>query len=143
MLNLALKFIFPELAFCPVLLTRLYLRRLGGEYNCPQYNGFMVPRIRCSRNGVQSAEAHQKLSYTTAAEDFKQLLSSIGIPAVHYTEHSGKRGAATMAAEMGVSTDELQRMGGWSSSKMAAKYTDLSLTKRLALADNLHGKISK
>ncbi len=103
----------------------------------------MVPRVRCSRTGVQSAEANTKVSYTTAAEDFKQLLASVGIPNVHYTEHSGKRGAATTAAEMGVSTDELQRMGGWASSKMAAKYTDLSLTKRLALAENLHGNAPK
>ena len=131
------------MAYCPVLLTRLYLQRLGGEYNCPQFTGFLVPRIRCSRSGVQSAEAHRKLSYTNAAEDFRQLLRSVGIPAVHYAEHSGKRGAATTAAEMGLSTDELQRMGGWASSKMAAKYTDLSLTKRLALAEKLHGKTPK
>jgi hypothetical protein len=34
-------------------------------------------------------------------------------------------------------------MGGWASSKMAAKYTDLSLTKRLALAEKLHGNTPK
>ena len=126
-------------AYCPVRLTRLYMQRLGRLYAEPQSDGYLVPRVRCAKDGSQNSESHQKLSYTTAAEDFKQLLRSAGIPAAHYTEHSGKRGAATTAAEMGVSTTDLQRMGGWASTKMAAKYTDLSLTKRLSLADNLHG----
>ena len=128
-----------ERNYCPVQLTRLYLQRLGEGYSGAQSEGYLVPRVRCSKDGTQRAEAHQRLSYTTAAEDFKRLLNSVGIPAAHYTEHSGKRGAATVAAEMGVSTSDLQRMGGWASQKMAAKYTDVSLTKRLALADNLHG----
>ena len=89
---------------------------------------------------MQQAEAHQKLSYTTAAEDFKLLLQAVGIPPSHYTEHSGKRGAATVAADMGMSTDDLQRMGGWTSRNMAAKYTDMSVSKRLCLAESLHGK---
>ena len=100
----------------------------------------MVPRVRCSKDGVQNAEPHQKLSYTTAAEDFKFLLKTVGIPPGHYTEHSGKRGAATLAADMGMSTDDLQRMGGWSSRNMAAKYTDMSVAKRLSLAEHLQGK---
>ena len=131
---------FTDLPYCPVRLTKLYLLRLGGEYSEPKFLGFLVPRVRCTRDGIQTAEPHQKLSYTTAAEDFKLLLNSVGIPPKHYTEHSGKRGAATVAADMGVSTSDLQRMGGWASSKMAAKYTDLSVTKRLLLAEQLHGK---
>ena len=131
--------LFADVSFCPVRLTRLYLQRLGLEYNKPDFVGFMVPRVRCSKAGEQTAEAHQRLSYTTAAEDFKLLLRTVGIPPKHYTEHSGKRGAATVAADMGMSTDDLQRMGGWASRKMAAKYTDLSVTKRIRLAENLHG----
>ena len=140
--NFSLFVFSTEVAYCPVRLTRLYLQRLGDGYSEPQSAGYLVPRVRCSKSGEQKAEAHQKLSYTTAAEDFKQLLCAVGIPAAHYTEHSGKRGAATTAAEMGVSTSDLQRMGGWASQKMAEKYTDLSLDKRLSLANSLHGSNS-
>ena len=131
-----------EVAYCSVQLTRLYLQGLGDKYSEPQSASYLVPLVQCSKNGEQKAEAHQKLSYTTAAEDFKQLLCAVGIPAARYSEHSGKCGVATTAAEMGLSTSDLQRMGGWASQKMAEKYTDLSLAKRLSLANSLHGSNS-
>jgi len=30
-------------------LTRLYLSRLGSEYEKPDYQGFLIPRIRCGQ----------------------------------------------------------------------------------------------
>jgi hypothetical protein len=121
---------FPRL--CPVLLTRLYLERLGLGYA-----GYLIPRVRTDTCRNQHPEDSFPLSYTTALEDFRDLLVMLGEDASLYGEHSGKRGGASCASEAGMSTDELQRFGGWKSQTMAAKYTDLSLNRRLMQSKKL------
>ena len=56
-------------------------------------------------------------------------------------EHSGKRGGATAAASAGLSTDELQCLGHWRSSRMPSKYTDLNTEDRLKRASALIKKV--
>jgi hypothetical protein len=119
--------------YCPVLLSRYYLERLGLGFR-----GFLIPRVRLDPNGTQRADEAHALSYTTALEDFRDLLTILGEDASTYSEHSGKRGGASAAAEAGMSTPELQRFGGWRSSSMAAKYTDLSVKTRLDMSRKLH-----
>ncbi len=42
-----------------------------------------------------------------------------------------------VAANLGVSKDDLQRLGGWISSDVPSRYVDLSLNKRIALSRSL------
>jgi hypothetical protein len=119
--------------YCPVLLSQLYLERLGIGYR-----GYLIPRVRLDLRKVQQADGSFPLSYTTALEDFRDLLTILGEDASSYSEHSGKRGGASAAAEAGMSASELQRFGGWRSANMASKYTDLSVKTRLELSKKLH-----
>jgi hypothetical protein len=119
--------------YCPVLLTQLYLERLGIGYR-----GYLIPRVRLDLRKIQQADGSFPLSYTTALEDFRDLLTILGEDASSYSEHSGKRGGASAAAEAGMSASELQRFGGWRSANMASKYTDLSVKTRLELSKKLH-----
>jgi hypothetical protein len=72
-------------------------------------------------------------------EDLRRLLASLKLPLLHFTEHSGKRGGATTAANSRISPDDLQKLGQWKSRNMAEKYTDTSITKKLKIASLLHG----
>ena len=126
-----------EPSYCPVRLTGLYLIRLGGGYSGSHYDGFLVPRTKRAPNNQLEADGRFQLSYTTAMEDLRSLLARFGYDSERFTEHSGKRGGATTAAERGMASEDLQRLGGWRSSEMAAKYTDASAEKRLKLSSML------
>ena len=127
-----------EPLYCPVRLTGLYFNRLGGSYSCSRYDGFLVPRTRRGLDIRLEADGRFPLGYTTAKEDLRNLLAKLGYDSARFTEHSGKRGGATTAAERGMASDDLQRLGGWRSRGMAAKYTDASAEKRLKLSSLLH-----
>ncbi len=120
--------------YCPVRLTRLYLNRLG-----PNYFGYLIPR--CSPRSGSATPASPNptlpLSYCTALEDFRNLLTCLGYDPKSYGEHSGKRGGASEAASAGLHLSDLQRLGGWRSQTMPAKYTDLPAEKRIRLASHL------
>ena len=47
-----------------------------------------------------------------------------------YSEHSGKRGAASRAAAIGLTGEEIQDVGNWTSLKTAQKYIDQSTPLR-------------
>jgi len=83
------------------------------------------------------ADGSRQLGYTTAMEDLRSLLSRLGYNSALFSEHSGKRGGATTAAERGMSDQDLRRFGGWRSQGMATKYTDVSTEKRLKLSEML------
>jgi hypothetical protein len=123
--------------YCPVLLTRLYFRRLGDSCLTDSSNSYLVPRTQRQTSGHLVADCSRPLSYSTAMEDLRSLLTKLGYCASLYTEHSGKRGGATTAAERGMSEADLQRLGGWKSRAMAAKYTDASVERRLKMSDFL------
>ena len=124
----------PSSRYCPVRLTRYYLRRLGESYQ-----GFLIPRTK-TVDGALVADPVRVLSYSTGLEDLREALTRLGLNSQEYGEHSGKRGGATSAAAAGMSTEELQRFGGWRSSQMPAKYTDLNIDSRLRAASLLHKK---
>jgi len=119
--------------YCPVRLTQLYLLRLGQNYF-----GYLIPRCspRSGSTTQTSPNPAQHLSYCTALEDFRDLLSRLGYDPMSYGEHSGKRGGASEAASAGLHLSDLQRLGGWRSQTMPAKYTDLPAEKRLFTSFN-------
>ena len=86
-------------------------------------------------------DAERQLSYSTALEDLRGLLTAIGYDATLFGEHSGKRGGATAAASAGLDVDSLQRLGQWRSSRMPSRYTDLDTNQRLKLSSHLLKKL--
>ena len=125
----------PSDAYCPIRLTQHYFRRLGETYS-----GFLVPQT-CVQNGSLMPDAERQLSYSTALEDLRGLLTAIGYDATLFGEHSGKRGGATAAASAGLDVDSLQRLGQWRSSRMPSRYTDLDTNQRLKLSSHLLKKL--
>ena len=121
----------PSDHYCPVHLTEMYFLRLGVTYL-----GYLVPRTKLI-SGVLVADPNQPLSYTTALEDLRDILTRLGLDASEYGEHSGKRGGATAAAASGMPVEELQRLGGWRSTRMPSVNTDLDTTSHLQRASAL------
>jgi hypothetical protein len=122
--------------YCPVRITQLYLDFLGLDYS-----GTLLPRcLGGAKREKQRPDPVRTLSHTTALEDFRDILTILGYDAAIYSEHSGRRGGATTAANLGMQTDDLQRLGGWRSRQTAAKYTELNIDKRLSLSDFLNKK---
>ncbi len=122
--------------YCPVQITQLYLEFLGRDYS-----GTLLPRcLGGARQGRRYPDPACTLSRTTAVEDFRDILTKLGYNAALYSEHSGRRGGATTAANLGMPADDLQRLGGWRSRQTAAKYADLNINKRLSMSDFLNKK---
>ena len=114
-----------EPRYCPVELTAHYFRFLGSNHV-----GYLVPA--CTPNN--KPDPLKALPYQVALSDLRNLLTSLGFDAQLYGEHSGKRGAATQAAENRMDSDSLQRLGGWRSENMAAKYVDQSTESKIKLS---------
>ena len=116
---------------CPVKLTENYLKFLGSKHI-----GFLVPT--CSANGHPDQEKF--VPYSGCLDDLKRPLKTVGIER-RYGEHSGKRGAATQAAENGMSIDTLKRFGGWKSDSVPERYVDRSTSSKIEMSKILQKRI--
>ncbi len=123
-----------ETSTCPVHLTREYARLLG-YVPCSAQVQIMQPRIRCIR-GQQTAQ-QIRVSYTTALEDLRRVLTSLGEDPCCYGEHSGRRGGATTAASRGASEREVQEGGRWASDSSMRLYVSKSVEQKLSFSDYL------
>ena len=103
--------------FCPVYLTMQYARRLGYTR---QAKGFMQPRLDMKGRTT----GRYKLGYSTATQDMRELITKCGHDPTGFSEHSGRRGGATEAANLGSSWLALKRKGGWKSDLAAQKYIE-------------------
>ena len=91
---------------CPVSLLQDYIAKL----NYGAKDGHFQPRIT-SAKGIQSGLPETTVSYSTALSDLKLFLTSIGLDASHYDEHSGRRGGATAASDASVDCPDLMLHG--------------------------------
>lgn len=119
-----------EPLYCPVQLTRHYLRFLGSAHF-----GFLIPA--CNPQGKPNQE--KPASYSSCLEDLRGLFTTLGIEG-RYGEHSGKRGGASQAAENGMPTETLKRLGGWKSDHVPQKYVDLTVRSRIEMSKMLQKK---
>ena len=117
--------------YCPVRLTQNYFEFLGSGYN-----GFLVP----ASNPKFLADPNKHVPYNGALEDLRNILSVLGVQG-RFGEHSGKRGASTQAVENGMPLSDLQRLGGWRSDAMPAKYADKSVSNRIKISKLLQKQI--
>ena len=117
--------------YCPVQLTKNYLKFLGSSHG-----GFLVPA--CNPKGQPDQERF--VPYSGCLDDLKKLLTTLGIEG-RYGEHSGKRGAATQAAENGMPIDTLKRFGGWKSDSVPEQYVDRSTKSKIEMSKILQKRL--
>ena len=120
-----------ETKYCPVKLTQNYFRFLGSNH-C----GYLVPA--CDPKG--KPDQNKAVPYGGCLDDLKRLLATLGIEG-RYGEHSGKRGAATQAAENGMTVEALKRFGGWKSDSMPVKYADRSISSKIEMSKMLQKRL--
>ena len=100
------------------------------------HNGYLVPA--CDPRG--NPDQNKFVPYTGCLDDLKKLLTALGIQG-RYGEHSAKRGAATQAAENGMTMPQLKRFGGWRSDDVPQQYVDLTIRARIEMSKMLHKKL--
>ena len=107
----------PGSPYCPVALTRRYLAFFKSK------EGWLQPRRSSSSLGP--AEKH-RLSYATSLADLRRLIKLTGRDPKGFSEHSGRRGGASLAHSEGLSWLDIKRMGRWSSDTAPQKYVDVA-----------------
>ena len=118
---------------CPVSLIQDYIERLLYEAH---QDGYLQPRIS-SVNGVQRGLWNTTVSYSTALNDLKLMLTSLGYDASRYGEHSGRRGGATAASDAGVDWTDLMSHGRWKSVSTPLGYLANSRRRQKRVAQAL------
>lgn len=73
----------------------------------------------------------KKVHYSLALQDFRATIDQTGRNGRDYSEHSGKRGAATEAAGSGMAENEICDVGNWKNPKTARLYIDNNTPLRL------------
>ena len=73
----------------------------------------MFPRLRGAGKGKVVKIGHQYVCYSASAAQLKRFCAKNDIPVL--TMHSGRRGGATVAVEMGMARNVIQVVGNWSS----------------------------
>ena len=115
---------------CPVNITHVYMRMLRGDREDTVQ---LQPRVAW-KEGQQRAIEGTTVSYSTALQDLKELISKTGRNGEEFGEHSGRRGGATAAAEAGVQWTDLKKHGRWSSDSAPQRYTENTQKRRSAVA---------
>ena len=105
----------PGSEYCPVSLTRRYLAFFGSE------DGWLQPRLRPASG---SPDERRRLSYSTSLADLRKLISRTGRDPKEFSEHSGRRGGASLAHKEGLSWLDIKKMGRWRSDSASQKYID-------------------
>ena len=105
----------PGSAYCPVALTRKYLAFFGSE------DGWLQPRLLPTASGP---DERRRLSYSTSLSDLRRLIERTGRNPQDFSEHSGRRGGASLAHKEGLSWLDIKRMGRWKSDTASQKYID-------------------
>ena len=115
---------------CPVKLLELFLER--GEHQ-PSQSLFCL----CQKLGTGYKLRQAPLSYSRAREQFRQMISELGLDSNEFGLHSLRSGGASQAARSGVSGRVWRRHGGWRSIQAADGYVDESLENTLVVSRNL------
>jgi len=91
----------------------------------------------CTAGNPNRPHPTKTVTYSLALQDFRFIVDQAGFEGKLYSEHSGKRGAATYAANAGMAEAEICEIGNWKNLKTARLYiednTPLRVQKHLKL----------
>ena len=93
---------------CPVVALNSLLQVLA-------HRGPGVPLFSFPQGVLQGVRGQRFFTMRLARQWLASLLGVLGRENEHYTFHSLRRGACTMAAERGATVSDIMRLGGWSS----------------------------
>ena len=111
----------PGSSYCPVKLTRKYLTFFKTK------EGWLQPRQASHSSSAPSGPVERhKISYSTSLSDLRSLIKLTGRNAMEFSEHSGRRGGASLAHREGLSWLDIKRMGRWKSDNASQKYVDVA-----------------
>ena len=100
------------------------------------HSGSLQPNCRPGRPN----EPHptKGINYSLALQDLRNTITKAGHDGAKYSEHSGKRGGATHAANQGLAEETIRDIGNWKSLKTAKLYIDNSTPLRQVRNLKLH-----
>lgn len=113
------------------LLKYLILKKISHRYVefLGEHSGSLQPT--CAPGYPNKPHPSRAIVYTLGLSDMRQILTSIGENGDEYGEHSGKRGGATYAAELGIIEEEIRIMGDWKDIRTARLYIDKNTPQRI------------
>lgn len=85
----------------------------------------------CAPGHPKKPQPSKSIPYTLGLSDLKKTISSVGEDGDAYGEHSGKRGGATYAAQLGMDEEEIQDMGNWKDVRTARLYIEKNTPLRM------------
>ncbi len=100
------------------------------------HNGSLQPT--CSPRDPNRPHPTRVVGYTLALQDLRNVIGRTGIDGLKFSEHSSKRGGATLAANSGVTEEEIREIGNWENVKTARLYIDQSTPLRQKRNSKLH-----
>jgi hypothetical protein len=108
--------------YCPVRLLVLYFRRFGLLFgDAAKDETFLLFQLR--RAAAETLIIpHRALSYTTATEDLRTLLRSVGVDPTSVTDKSVKMAGVTAAFHGGASTEQVMHIGRWRTPAIPLQY---------------------
>ena len=111
-------------------LLKLFLER--GEHQ-PFQSLFCL----CQKLGIGYKLRQAPLSYSRAREQFRQMISELGLDSNEFGLHSLRSGGVSQAVRSGVSGRVWRRHGGCRDIQAADGYVDESLENTLVVSRNL------
>ena len=78
------------------------------------------------------------VGYTLALQDLRNVIDQAGHDGNKFSEHSNKRGGASLAANSGIPDEEIRDIGNWANVKTARLYIDQSTPLRQKRNKKLH-----
>ncbi len=100
-----------------------------------QRSGKLFRAIRKGDNVTDSS-----LEYRGIYNIFKSVYLRCGLDPSNISTHSGRVGSAVSMAEAGISGFEIQMSGGWSDSKMVARYSQQANMRNAGIAKLMKGR---
>lgn len=140
--------------FCPVKLTKQYIRRLG--YSPNDREAHFLPHIKtvktASTNSLgQTIEKTsyivnkgKGLSYNQVGRERKRILAKAGIKNISHKQHGERRGGASELFDKGFSLEKIAKLGRWRSLESVKIYCDMTVAQKKELSKALfNNKIRK
>jgi len=119
---------------CPYDLTVRYKARLTPE-------SFLQPYCSPSDRTKPDLNKNRPIYYSSALNDFRNVMTTLGYNGEEFSEHSHKRGAATDGDAAGMTESEIQEQGHWTNPRTTRLYIDKKDDKSLAYQVNLIRKM--